>query len=370
MRVGVSHPIEHLDLLASRTVDVDVAPEQTELWVSSESVLIFELELPKVSLRKQQEMLPWMLEDKLLSSPEDFEFCIGPETDSGHIVYAVSRANLSQWVMVAQAAAVSPDSMAPDFFALPYEDGRWAVYADQGRLLVRTGLYTGFAADLSFGWQQLQLLLEQEEQAPRLSFLQSSAVEVPSFFEDKLDTQTGQINWSFSELPQGINLLPKNMKPKKASGSGLVWWPVAASMAVFFLTAVAYMLVQSWAWQRDITTLEAGIASAYEDIFKEDFRGRPEEVMFYGEQKMSLLEHQYIVMQSSPMVALGALDRPLSGCTDCSIIGLKQIDGGLQFELKETSAVKSRFAGLSEWDFSWSPSSTEGYSLLTVEPAR
>jgi type II secretion system protein L len=361
--------IEHLNQLAAREPANDGGRGHIDLWVPSESVLVFELELPKVSRRKLDDMLPWMLEEQLLGAPSEFEFVTGPAVASGTLVFAVPKAELSRWQMLAQSHGGSAVRMAPDYLALPFEEGRWTLCIEDGRMLVRTGTYTGFSASIDTGWAQLELLARQKSEPVRYSCLQKTKTDVPEYFTGKLDVQAGSINWSFTELPLGINLLPARLKSKKSSGFRQ-WWPVAASFAFFCLLALSFLLVQSWVWQRDITVLEQGVSATYQQLFAEPLRGSAADAVDLAQSKMSLLEHQYITLQRPPIAQLVSLDRIFSTCADCDMLLLEQSENGIQIELNESEQIKARLAGLPDWNYRWQPTDSEGVSRLIVEDGR
>ena len=335
----------------------------------SESVLVFELDLPKVSRRKLDEMLPWLLEERLLGSPDDYEFVVGPAANTGSLVFAVPRIELSQWMMLARSHGCDPVRIAPDYLALAYEEGRWTVCIDAGRMLVRTGVYTGFATDIDSGWIQLELLARQQPEPVRFSCLQKDEVAVPDYFADKLDTQTGAVSWSFTELPVGVNLLPARFKAQKSPGLQK-WWPAAASFVLLFLLSLSYLLIQSRVWQRDIAVLESGVSSAYEQLFGEPLSGSAAEAKSLAESRMRMLEHQYIAMQRPPMAQINSLDQIFSNCTDCALLLLEQTENGVQLELSENDQIKARLAGITEWTYSWQPTDREGVARLLVEARR
>ena len=362
--------IEHLNQLATRDQNAQSAAVSMDLWVPSEQLLIFELDVPKLPKRKVQEMLPWMLEDQLLSSPDNFEFILGPQINGDlSLVYVIEKSVISQWLMLAESAAVQVQNMVPDFLALPYEEGRWTLYTESGRLLVRTGLYTGFAADMSYGWQQLELLLGQNEQSLRVSHLEASAVDIPESITAYLDTQSGSISWAFAEPPTVINLLPSNSngyRPKHAAGLSL-WFAAMISAAFATLLLITYLLVQSWVWQRDIGILEAGVAETYQALFAEKLIEPVATVRNQAQSRLDLLEHQYISMQISPMAELNDLDPILSPCSDCSLLEVIQIEKGLRIKLKAGAGIRAQLEGLRGRQISWDSVDPQGYSNLTIE---
>ena len=367
----MSLAIDHLNQLASRHGTPDAggggATESLGLWVPGEPVLVFRLELPKVSRRKQQEMLPWLLEDRLLSSPDDFEFILGAQVEEGlSLVYAIEKVMLGQWVLLAEAAAVSPARMVPDFLSLPYEDGRWTLYTDAGRLLVRTGLHEGFAANLDIGWQQLELLLGQREDSMRVSHLATAEVAVPENLQGRLDTETGKINWSFTELPVGLNLLPPAYRQKPARFLS-AWIPAFATGILLLILSLSYMLVQSWAWQRDAKVLEKGLAQAYEALFSRKLPDRILDTTEAAQKHLKLLEHQHIVTQTSPLAEMTALDQVLSTCPDCMLMGMSQTDSGLNIQIGENPRLLTRLSGIDGWSIERETADSKDMTRLRMQ---
>lgn len=371
--------IDHLNQLAARSASDNAAlnaanetvKESISLWVPSERVLVFRMALPKVSRRKQLEMLPWMLEDQLLSSPDNFEFfvvqnpVVGNE-DSESLIYVVEKTALGQWMLLAEAASVAPEKMVPDFLALPYEEGRWTVYTDEGRMLVRTGLYEGFATELGFGWQQLELMISQLEEPIRLSHLGSSETLIPDSFEDNIDSEAGNINWAFTEFPLAIDILPDAMRPKRTN-TFKQWLPVVTAAVFLLVFSMSYMLVQTWAWQRDAVVLEEAVGQNYKSLFGKSMTGGASDLVRSAEAQLAFLEHQYIALQTSPLVELSALDRVFSTCSDCVLMDLKQLDSGVSLKLKDNSRLKSRLQGIDSLSLNWSAVDAQGVSTLTVQ---
>lgn len=362
----MSSVIDHLNQLAVRHASEDDVLEQIGLWVPSERILVFRLELPKVSRRKQQEMLPWMLEDQLLSPPDSFEFLIADHGSTESLIYVVEKAVLGQWMLLAESASVAPNRMVPDFLALPYEEGRWTVYSDKGRLLVRTGIYEGFAASLGFGWQQLELMLSQLEEPVRLSHLTTADTDIPESLAEHIDTETGKINWAFTEFPLAIDILPTLYRPKRTN-SFKQWVPAMAAGLFLAVISMSYMLAQTWAWQRDAVVLNEAVGQAYQSLFSQKLTGSTATLIDSAETQLALLEHQYIANQTSPLSELSALDRVFSTCSDCVLINLNQSDSGLTLKLKENARVKTRLEGIEGLSINWGLADSDNITTVNIQ---
>ncbi|MBC6427645.1 MAG: hypothetical protein GDA55_00130 [Cellvibrionales bacterium] len=372
-RNSFQNSVEHLHQLPTRQPEPDTPPQTLDLWAPAEPLMLFELELPKVTRRKREEMLPWLLEDRLLNPPEQFEFLLGPALENGtNLIYVLEKQVLRQWVSLATAAGVRPGRMAPDFLVLPYEPGRWTLYTGDGRILVRSGPHTGFAARLEAdGWQQLQLLLGQQDDNLRISHLATDPdLEIPAFLAERLDTQEGTINWTFDALPPAVNLLPESYKPARTA-LWLPWLPLAASATVLLVAVLAQMLAQSWAWQRDTATLEASVTEAYQQIFGEPLTADPRTAQQQANRHLQLLEHQALAWQSTPLAELGALDRLFSGCADCLVQQIAQHDAGLSITVDQAAAVRPRLEGLAGWHTDWetdAAAATQRFTLRRAAP--
>ena len=91
-----------------------------QLWVPSERVGIHLIDVPTAPERKWPELIPWLLEDRILQPVEQMHFVIGERDDQGQVqVFALSCSDMQEWQRVADNAGVAALSMVPDFLVLP-----------------------------------------------------------------------------------------------------------------------------------------------------------------------------------------------------------------------------------------------------------
>ena len=151
----MTYPVDHIHHLDSYITNEGEAFEsvagsdsvQMDLWVPSERVTVHFVDIPTAPRRKWPELIPWMLEDRLLQGVDEMHFVISKTTAEGQLqVFAVSHQDLKEWQRVAQNAGVSAQSMLPDYLPLPWEPERISVGWRDGVCLVRYGVAQGFAA--------------------------------------------------------------------------------------------------------------------------------------------------------------------------------------------------------------------------------
>ena len=354
--------VEHFDHLVSIENEELSNFSSMDLWVRGEEVAVYEVEMPDVPQRKRMDMLPWLLEDQLLRPPEDLHFVLGAETtDRKALVYVVAKDVMNRWLMMAESKSIRPQRLAPDFLALPIEDGYWTVCVQGSRLLVRTGNYTGFAADTALGWGLLELEVAKFEDV-RIAVLVEDEGQIPDDWKDRVQAQEGELDWGFTDLPN-VNLLAGEYRPTVAN-EFKPWIPSLAFGAAALAMLLVYMLVQSYQWQKDIVVVEQGVAEAYQDLFGEAWRGGSLSVREAADQRLRLLEHQFITLQSSPIAELRAVDSALSSCQGCDLQSIKQEADSLNLSLKPNGSVRSRMESTPGLKLDWGNSNQEGQVVV------
>ena len=354
--------IGHLDQLASLENHSLMQPASMDLWIRSEEVSVYEIEMPDVPQRKRAGMLPWLLEDQLLREPEDLHFVLGAETaDKKALVYVVGKDVMNRWLMMAESKLVRPLHFAPDFLALPIDEGYWTVYVEGSRLLVRTGEYTGFAADATLGWGLLELEAAKSE-GIRIAAIVEHKDQIPEDWKDRVQAQERQLSWDFSEMPN-VNLLAGDFRPTVANDVK-PWIPSLVAGAAALAMLLVYMLVQSYQWQKDIIVIEQGVAEAYQDLFGEQWRGDYRQIRAAADQRLRLLEHQFITIQSTPIAELRAVDSALSSCLGCDIQAIKQESDFLNLTFKPNESVRARLDALADLKLDWGNPDQQGHVVV------
>ncbi|MDY6982623.1 MAG: type II secretion system protein GspL [Pseudomonadota bacterium] len=116
--------------------------------------------------------LPWSLEERLLEPVEQVHVAHGAAGNGSAPVSAVNAAWLQLRIDDLHAAGLHPQSACSELLLLPWEEGQWTVAvpanADAAAIaLVRHGAHAGFACSQANLATALQLLLNEQDAAPR-----------------------------------------------------------------------------------------------------------------------------------------------------------------------------------------------------------
>ena len=199
-----------------------------------------------------------MLEDRLLQPIDEMHFVVAGRDDQQLHILAVSQQDMREWLRIADNAGVAASAMAPDFMALTWEAGIVSVGWREGMLLVRDGIYSGFAASPKLGWVMLDGILKNSSVMPRLSISLPDEDMVPEHLREAASINSSSIDWQFTSFPS-LNLMSAEFKPKAASSVWFHWWPVAVSTFAVLFLAVFYLQVASRALEADVLTLELSL---------------------------------------------------------------------------------------------------------------
>ena len=71
------------------------------LWVPSERVGLHSVDIPSAPQRKWAELIPWLLEDRILQPVEEMHFVIVGRSDDQLHILAVSRQDMQEWRRIA-----------------------------------------------------------------------------------------------------------------------------------------------------------------------------------------------------------------------------------------------------------------------------
>lgn len=321
----------------------DVLP--MHLWVPSELIALHNIDTPKAPRRKWPELIPWMLEDRLLQPLDEVHLAVSESPVEGQLaVWAVSCQDLREWQRVAENAGVSAQSMLPDYLALPWEPGRISIGWRDGVCVVRSGLYQGFAASPDVAWTMVDILIQQQDSPPRLSVSVPEADLIPQHLRELADINHAALEWQFAELPLQANLLTGAFKPK--SSSGLVSWLPALGLGILMIVLSAiYMQVASNTMQQQIADLESQLVSNYTRLF-DGPRPAADGVRQQAEQRIETLFKQRDSLNSTSVASLLALDKLMKNC-GCQLRTVRTKDNGLVMEIDNGAALKERNLNLS-----------------------
>lgn len=311
-----------------------------DLWVPSESVAMHLIDPPSAPKRKWVELIPWILEDRLLQSIEDVHFVVCGQSAEGQLqVLVASQADVQNWQRISKNSGVVAQSMYPDYMALPYEVGRVSVGWRDGVCLVRYGVVDGFAARPDRAWSMIDTLLKQDELL-RLSLSIPDDVVVPESFVEFADINHSELDWQFSQPPSQCNLLQGEFRSAVSNTALLAWLPATFLGVISVLLSVIYLQIASANMVGEISQLENRLTQGYSRLF-DGRRPAAEDVRFEADSRISALFSQQKSLKSQPIAGLVALDRLMKGC-GCQLSGLSFSENILVMQIKNGSALKKR----------------------------
>ncbi len=347
--------VDHLHHLDRRPPGSGDASREVALWVPSQRVSVHLIDAPTAPQRKWAELIPWMLEDRLLQPVDEMHFVIG-HTVTGQTgtadnsiendgkkqvaVSVVSKQDLREWLRIVENAGVDARAMVPDYLALPFEPGRISMAWHEGKFLVRSGSDRGFAATADLAWLMVRRLLDSADIAPRLSISTPDASLIPDDLRDAADINSAEIDWQFAAMPMSANLLTGEFKPAAADLAPQSWLATAALLLLTVVLGFGYLQLSNAQLETRIAELEAEASAGFGNIFLGQ-RARPDEIRRTGEQLLGDLFRQRESLQGPVMKALSGLDAVLTNC-DCELQTLVASESGLSLTLKNAAAVKTQ----------------------------
>lgn len=249
--------------------------------VPAESILLTQVDLPRMNAYRLQQALPFALEEKVLDDLEDLHFAAATASEGRLPVAIVKKSKLDEWLALLQNHHLRPDWLTSAVFTLPYEENQWSLRILNDSATVRTGLYAGFSAELSNLDLLLDLKCEEREIPPVKGRVYRSKKQAFSLVSKALPLET--VNQSAEEvLEQGakvlekhppLNLLqgqyalkrplrasPKNKRAFRLAGFALTLW-----LGLLLFSKLGSWLILSWEHHH----LQSSVARVYKAHFKE-----------------------------------------------------------------------------------------------------
>jgi type II secretion system protein L len=341
-------PVDHIHNLDSYITNEGEAFEgpadknlvNMDLWVPSELVSLHLVEPPVAPKRKWAELIPWILEDRLLQPVEEMHFVdCGQNADDQIQVLVVSKLDLQNWQRIAKNSAVTAYGMYPDYLTLTWEVGRISVGWRDGVFLVRYGVVEGFAATPDIAWPMIESILKEHSEL-RVSLSVPSVELVPEAIIEVADINDAELDWQFSPLPSQCNLLKGEYGREFSADALIAWLPVSVLAAVSIILSVIYFDIANSNLDKQINQLENNLTQGYSRLFK---GRRPEanKVRSEAEKNINYLFEQRTGLNAQPTAGLIALDKLMSGC-GCQLSSLRLSNDTIVMQIENGSALKKR----------------------------
>ena len=337
MTLSVDH-IHHLD---RQMVSEGEEHRSMALWVPTERISVHRIEAPSAPRRKWSELIPWILEDRLLQRVEDMHFVAGAVFSEGDRkwidVTVVSKQDMLEWLRIADNASVTPTALVPDYLALPVEEGRLTAVWREGVLLVRDESGSGYAAAPALAWGMLRRQLNAPEIPPRLSISIPDETLIPEDLRQEADINSAEIDWQFTEIAQSANLLSGEFSSSVKSADAISWLPTAALVVLTVVLCFGYLQVSNSLLEEKVVSLEKQVSDSFENVFVGK-RARPEKVRTSGEKLMEALFKQQQSVNAPAMRALVNLERNMTAC-NCELVSMSVDDSRIELELENADKL-------------------------------
>ncbi|HAZ95601.1 MAG TPA: hypothetical protein DCW94_07950 [Porticoccaceae bacterium] len=365
----IAHSADHIHCLDKRLiVDGDPslsAAQSMSLWVPSERVAVHLVDVPTAPERKWAELIPWVLEDRILQPVDEMHFVIVGRVDNNQLqILAVSQQDIQDWQRVAKNAGVAATSMTPDFLALPWEAGRISIGWREGVCLVRHSAQGGFAAKPAAAWAMIDSLIAASDIAPRFSISIPDADLVPEHLRAMADINDSAIDWQFGECPPASNLLTGKFKSQPVRTKSNTWLPVIGLAAITAVLLFAYLQISSNLYSQQIETMGKQAQSAYSRLFT-GRKPQPMELRDAAELQLSKLFKQQQSLQAAPIAALVALDQLMADC-ECDLVAMTADQEGMRLDISNAGNLEIHTISVPGHQLSSTPGDKEDAIILTV----
>lgn len=340
-----------------------VGSSRLVLLAPSEAVLLAEVALPGRNRQRLLQALPYAMEEQLIDDVEDMHFVLGQlAADGRYHAAAVNRARLGAWLAAAQEGGVHVDAVVPDVLVLPFAPDTWTAFLEPGRVLVRTGLHSGFAATPETAPVLLEhALTDAAEHAPAVIRVYDAAGSggdylrpVPS--EPPLETLpygNGLLGLAAEHgTSAALNLLQGEFSPRARLRRRLrPWYPSAALAGALLLLQPAVFAYEHWQAAQRSQALQEAIEATYRQAFPD--AQRVVNARAQMESRLNDLRSRAGGAGSGFIDMLGAAG-PLLGADGVEITSLRYRRGELDVELlaadfQRLERLKDQLSEAAQW---------------------
>ena len=341
--------------------------ESKSLWVPSERIGLHSIDIPSAPERKWAELIPWILEDRVLQPVEEMHFVVAARDDQQVHILAVSQQDIREWIRIADNAGIAAVAMAPDFMALDWEPGILSVGWREGMLLVRDGINSGFAALPAVGWVMVDSILKSTSVMPRLSISLPDEDMVPEHLRAEANINSSSVDWQFSAFP-AVNLMTAEFKPKAARPVWFQWWPVAASTIAVLLLTVIYLQLASRSFEAEVSDLQQHLLTSHSRVFG-GAKPSLSEFRSIAESKIDRLFKQQKSLQQEPLVGIAALNPFMTAC-QCELHSMIANKSGVQLKLSGGSKLMAKSLNIKGYQLSLEKDQQAVPDMLSVSLVR
>ena len=196
---------------------------ETEVVIPTDLVNFIDIKLPDVSGKKLDSALPFIVEEYVLTSPEDVHVIIASRTGNQATLAIIQKAWIKDFVAALSVVKLQAKRMFPDCLLLDLNENAWTLARQGNKVLVRTGQTKGFAFDMLDPGTQAPPYLLQTAFKEKNQFKQPSKLQAYGEFAETVkgwarmlgvnDGPAIQSEWQFNKFSAPFNLLQKEFSP-------------------------------------------------------------------------------------------------------------------------------------------------------------
>ena len=317
------------------------------IWVPSNLLVVHEVPVPKAPRRKWLDLLPWILEDKLLQEPEELHFTIAGKRNDKLIVLVTAKSQIQAWKNTVEETGLHSYKLIPDYLALPWTSGLLSIGKSSENILVRYGELEGFSAPPGLAWHMIADLLKKSDRSLSLN-LNMPKSELPENFKGKAEfsVELGHesIDWQLSNFPEKANLLSGAFALASHSNGSIPWARTAALFLLALILSFTYLDIENKRLEEEIVFLSEQNRSAFYSLFP-GLTIRSGDIRATIESYISNRFRQRDSLESEAMTALLILDDAMSAC-NCELQSLSWANN--RVELIFPPALENT---VEQWDF-------------------
>lgn len=339
-----------------------IAPHTTQRRVifalPADDVLLATVELRIRSRQQVARAIPFALEEELSEDIETLHFALADDSNGDrYTVGVIAKARLDAYLGAAREAGITPDFVTSDVLCLPYENGEWTILAEPLRLLIRTGLRSGFSCEPENLATYLSLMPDAEDEtAAHVRVYQCAGIPVTL-----PDSGAREITSHDNPCPPGlfalglderhaINLLQGPYQSENPVWSALRPWRAAAALILAW--AMLSLTVALWT-QEKLQNREQALRQEIEAVYRDTFPTAKRIVnpRVQMEQALKELESRQSAGDRSDFLAMLATSTPaLIGAKGVRIEDIAYRDGRLEISLsagdfQAVEGVKQQLSG-------------------------
>lgn len=261
--------------------------------IPATAVSITELDVPAKQQRQITQVVPFMLEDMLAEDLESVHLTIGNKGRNGLVpVAVVNKTALTDWLLALREAGVEPDYLLPENLLLPQQNDGWSLLIDQGRAVLRTGVFNAYGFDesqLVVGAGALMASMPPEMESVQLRCMQTDDSDDMRDLIEDLEGVIKESGRPVSLIKEKspytamevlceafiagsrknlLNLLQGEFKAReKSSTSNINWKPVAILLGIWAVLQLGQFVFQSIYYSQKAASAETEAKTLFMKIF-------------------------------------------------------------------------------------------------------